>query len=103
MNTSFRGEKRACMLWRFCVAVLASLMIASIANAQRLKTPPPAKKGDDEKPPAAKKGDTTKRESARGNPDDRTKPQLVDLQTDDGVMIAATYFPPLRPGKDVPV
>lgn len=49
-----------------------------------------------------KKGDTQKRDTGqRSNPEDRTEPQLVNLQTDDGVLISATYFPPPRPGKDV--
>jgi dienelactone hydrolase len=87
------------VLRTFWLATVATLAIVSIAEAQRPKTPPPA---DDDKP-AAKKANAPKRDAARSNPDDRTKPQLIDLQTDDGVMIAATYFPPPRPGKDVPV
>jgi len=73
----------------------------SLLSAQRPKTPPAGKKADDDKPPVAKKGDTQKRDAGRDNADDRTEPQLVNLQSDDGVLISATYFPPLRPSKDV--
>src|SRR5262245_8368873 len=85
---------------RLFVAVIGSLMIVSLCSAQRPKTPPAGKKADDDKPPVAKKADAQKRDAGR-NADDRTEPQLVNLQTDDGVLISATYFPPLRPSKDV--
>jgi alpha-beta hydrolase superfamily lysophospholipase len=86
-----------------CFALLIGFWATPAAQAQRQNTPAQSKKkGEDDK--AAKKGDAKKETNARGGAqEDRTKPQLVDLETDDGVMIAATYFPPLRPGKDVPV
>jgi alpha-beta hydrolase superfamily lysophospholipase len=87
-------------LRKLIVAAISCLMIGSIAYAQRPKTPP-AKKGEEDKAPTVKKGDAQKRDTGRNNADDRTEPQLVNLQTEDGVLISATYFPPLRPGKDV--
>src|SRR5262245_7993437 len=86
---------------RLSVAVISSLMIVALLSAQRPKAPQAGKKADDDKPPVAKKADAQKRDAGRNNADDRSEPQLVNLQTDDGVLISATYFPPLRPSKDV--
>src|SRR5262245_13408936 len=94
MNTTLSTGCLPGILRKMFVATVAGLSIVSISYAQRPKTPPANKKAEDEKPQAAKKD--TKKDAAR-NSDDRTEPQLVNLQTDDGVLISATYFPPLRP------
>jgi pimeloyl-ACP methyl ester carboxylesterase len=83
------------------IASLVCLSTASLSYAQRPKNPP-GKSDDEQKAPVARKADTQKRDvTARSSADDRTEPQLVNLQTDDGVLITGTYFPPPRPSKDV--
>jgi dienelactone hydrolase len=83
-----------------CALAVAGLSIPVIA-AQRPKSPA-AKKDDEAAKPAAKKAEA-KRDAKAGAEDDKTKPQAVDLETSDGVLIAATYFPPVRADKNTPV
>ena len=90
--------------WMFAAAAVLAVAGLSfpVDAAQRPKTPA-AKKGDaDDTTPAPKKAEA-KREARAGADDEKGKPQAVDLETSDGVLIAATYFPPLRPDKNTPV
>ena len=90
--------------WMFaasCVLAIAGLSIPAGA-AQRPKAPAAKKDEADDTKPAAKKAEA-KREAKAGADDEKTKPQAHDLETSDGVLIAATYFPPTRPDKNTPV
>jgi len=83
--------------WLCWGSILGLLLISVPALAQRPKSPMPTAKKETEVAQGAKRD-----ASPRSEQEEKTKPQAVDLQTDDGVLIAATYFPPIRPGKDVP-
>lgn len=99
MKSSLRFK----LAWVFlapCVLVIAGLSIPAGA-AQRPKTPAGKKGEADDTKPAAKKTEA-KREAKAGGDDEKNKPRAVDLETSDGILIAATYFPPLRPDKNTP-
>ena len=99
-----KSSVRSKFAWIFlapCVLAIVGLSIP-VGAAQRPKTPAAKKEAADDTKPAAKKPEA-KREAKAGGDDEKGKPQAADLETSDGVLIAATYFPPLRPDKNTPV
>ncbi len=104
MSTSQRLCRFGSLLLLPCGLMIASLALPGQAAQRPTKSAAAKKEADDT---ATKKAEAAKRDSKPAGPksdqDEKSKPQAHDFDTADGVLIAATYFPPLRPGKDVPV
>lgn len=96
-------SRNACWTFATVAALIAGLTFAAAPSAaQRPSGKGTGKKDGADDAPAQKK-DQGKKDAPKqsGDPDKEKQPQAVDLETDDGVLIAATYFPSKR-GRESP-